>query len=271
MKGDYVWMDGEVVEEATVSAVCPGVLVGMGIFETMAVYGGRVFAFGRHYARLSEGCGLIGFQVPAIEVLEDAMREVVGVNGISRGRMRVTLVDGGDGVRVIVSGGEVEPRVGAARLVVSAFRRNEFGALAGVKATAYAENLLILREADLAGADEAVILNTAGDVCEGATSNLFFVDGGKVFTPELGTGCLAGVTREIVLEVCGELGVEVEEGRFDEERLLGSDGVFLTGSGREVQRVGSVGDVFWDGEGAVVELIGLISDGYLRRVGDGAE
>lgn len=268
MSEALVWLDGQILPEkdTVVQAACPGLLVGMGVFETMATYEGKVFAFDRHYRRLESGCCQIGFTAPCIHDLEKAMDALLDRNALTEGRARarVTLFEGAEGVQTMVQVSRVQKREGCARLVVSPYRRNERGALAGVKATAYAENILALREAAARGADEVVILNSKDEVCEGATSNIFCIESEHVVTPPLSSGCLPGVTRELVIEICQKMGVEVREEPLLPERLLMSDAVFLTGSLREVQAVECIGDVSWQSPG--VGLVAKITDAFQNFV-----
>jgi branched-chain amino acid aminotransferase len=113
--------------------------------------------------------------------------------------------------------------------------RNERGALTGAKTTSYAENVVCLARARAAGADEAVLANTLGALCEGTGSNVFVVIGGRLITPPLHSGCLAGVTRELVIEVSD--GVDDDIPMAD---LVRADEVFLTSTGRDVQPVHTI-------------------------------
>jgi branched-chain amino acid aminotransferase len=128
-------------------------------------------------------------------------------------------------------------------VLTSSWRRNECSPLAGIKFTSCAENVLAQRAAIAAGADEAIFLNTRGHLCEGAFSNVFVVQSGTVLTPPLSSGCLPGVTREVVLELCQKRGIPCREEVLpcpapDSE----PDEVFLTSSIRGIQPISS-----WDG------------------------
>ena len=114
--------------------------------------------------------------------------------------------------------------------------RNERGALAGLKTTSYAENVVALAEAKRRGATEAVFANLAGHLCEGTGSNVFYVVDGELRTPTLASGCLAGVTRGLVLEWFG--GREVDE---PIEVLAEASEIFLASTTRDVQGVDAVG------------------------------
>ena len=121
--------------------------------------------------------------------------------------------------------------------------RNERGALAGVKSVSYSENTVALAHARNVGAGEAIFANTRGELCEGSSTNIFLVRDGTVHTPPLTSGCLNGVTRALVIDLCHANGILVLEAALPASALAGSDEVFLTSSTREVQAVASVDGV----------------------------
>jgi len=248
-----------------------GLRVGDGVFETLICHGGRIFEEGRHAARLARSGAIMGIGVPSGEELGEAMRAVMGANGGDYRRLRVTVM-GGEGVVGSGRGGEVGsmgrllvvasvlPEVAeVVRVRVVPWTRNERGALAGCKSTSYGENVVALSYARERGADEAIFGNTVGELCEGTGSNVFVVRGGEVWTPPLSSGCLAGVTREVVLELCGELGIVAREEGLPLAELGVSNEIFLTSTTREVQAVGEVDGVLV-GEG----MMGVVT-GRLRR------
>ena len=112
----------------------------------------------------------------------------------------------------------------------SPWPRNEFSPLAGLKCASYSENLIALDQARRKGFDETIFLNTAGHLCEAATANLFLVKDGVLFTPSLASGCLPGITREVVIELAGEEGIPCEVGALTLADLQAADEVFLTSS-----------------------------------------
>jgi branched-chain amino acid aminotransferase len=122
------------------------------------------------------------------------------------------------------------------RLVTVPWPRNERGATAGVKTTSYAENVVALAYAHEHGGDEAVFLNTLGNVCEGTGSNLFVGIEGRLFTPPLSAGCLAGITRELLLEWVST----IEERDLSADVLRRADEVFITSSTRDVLAASAV-------------------------------
>jgi branched-chain amino acid aminotransferase len=122
-------------------------------------------------------------------------------------------------------------------VVTVPWTRNEGGAVTGLKTTSYAENVRALAYARDRGAGEAIFLNTTRELCEATGSNVFVLAGGVVRTPPEGAGCLLGVTRALVLELCAEHGIAAEEAALGPADLAQSDEAFLTSSTREVQPI----------------------------------
>lgn len=241
-----VWIDGVLHEhdEARVSAFDHGLLTGDGAFETLVVYAGRPFAIRRHLERLVRSCKGMGLPEPDVHGLRRAMLEVVEANGVDRGRLRVTITGGEaplgsargpSGPVAIVATGPATAWPDTADVVVVPFTRNEHGALAGLKTTSYGENVVALAYARQRGASEAIFANTAGRLCEGSGSNVFVVHDGRLSTPPLQSGCLAGVTRALVLEV-----TDAHEDDLPITSLGEADEAFLTSSTREVHPIARV-------------------------------
>jgi branched-chain amino acid aminotransferase len=239
------WIDGRLVDDkqAYVSAFDHGFTVGDGVFETMRTQGGRPFALTRHLRRLSRSAAGLGLEPPTEDDLRGAVETTLLANlGSEVGRVRVTVTGGvaplgsgrGDAPpTVVVAVSPARPWPPTTTLVTVPWPRNELSAVAGLKTTSYAENVVALAWAHERGASEALLLNTAGYVCEGTGSNVFAVlTDGRVVTPPLTSGCLAGVTRELVLEWSG--GVEADLTPGD---LEGAREVFVTSSTRDVHPV----------------------------------
>jgi branched-chain amino acid aminotransferase len=244
-----VWLDGDLVEasEARISPFDHGLLTGDGVFETLIVYDGVPFATRRHLERLASSCRGMGLDVPPADVVRSAMAAVVEANGLRSARLRVT-VTGGDsplgsergaaGPTVVVAGGALAAWPPTADVVVVPWTRNERSAVAGLKTTSYGENVVALARARAEGASEAIFANTLGNLCEGTGSNVFLARGGRLVTPPLASGCLAGVTRALVMEL-----VDVDEEDVPVGALAEADEAFLTSSTREVQSIRAVDGV----------------------------
>jgi branched-chain amino acid aminotransferase len=251
-----VWLDGALVDadEARVSVFDHGLLTGDGVFETLRVYRGTPFARRRHLDRLEASAAAMRLPCPSPEVVRQAMAAAISANGLEEGRMRITLTGGpsslgsdrGDrGPTLIVAVAEALAWPPTTDVVVVPWPRNERGALAGVKTVSYGENVVALAYARDRGAGEAVFANVAGNLCEGTGSNVFVGVGGRLLTPPLSAGCLAGVTRDLLAEQ-----VDVTEEDLAVGDLAAADEAFLTSSTREVQPIRAVdGKVLPDAPG----------------------
>lgn len=244
---ERVYVNGELLPaaEATIPIGDHGLTVGDGLFETMKVTGGTAFALTRHLRRLRRTAAGMGLRdVPSEEVLRDAVERTIAANGIGVGRVRLTVTGGigpagtqrGDaGPTVIVMCGPPSEWSATARVITVEWPRNERGALAGLKSTSYAENVIALQSAHARGADEAIFPNTVGNLCEGTGSNVFLVADGSLITPPLSSGCLPGVTREVLLEV-----IDAEERDVPIGALAHASEAFLTSSTRDLQPIAMV-------------------------------
>lgn len=247
MSDGLVWCGGSLVAaaRATVSVFDHGLTVGDGVFETLKAVDGRPFAARRHLDRLRRSADGLGLQVPYDDAtLRSAMREVLASHDLPLARVRITVTGGaaplgserGEGAgTVIVAAAALAPAAASVAVRVVPWPRNERGALAGIKTTSYAENVIALAHARARGAGEAIFATTTDLLCEGTGSNVFVGIGGRLLTPPLSAGCLAGVTRALVLEVTDAVEEEVPMARFRD-----ADEVFLTSTGRDVQPVHQV-------------------------------
>jgi len=220
-----VWAGGRLRDpaEPVLSAVDHGVTVGDGVFETCGVVDGVAFALTRHLDRLARSARGLGLADPDLGLIRDAVAAVLAdPDGL--GRVRVTVTAGlgplGSGrtpgaQSVLVVAG---PAGGPApvRVVRVPWTRNERSAVAGLKTTSYAENVVALAAAARADAHEALLANTRGQLCEGTGSNVFVERRGELITPALASGCLAGITRALVLEWSAAAGLPVREAGPDE-------------------------------------------------------
>ncbi|MGH8829296.1 MAG: aminotransferase class IV [Jiangellaceae bacterium] len=242
------WVNGELLEEseAKVSVFDHGLTVGDGVFETVKVVDGVPFALRRHVARLVRSAAGLGLPLPDEAEVTRACAAVVAQRTSGLFRLRITYTGGisplgssrGDaGPTLVVALAPITPFDPVTAIGVVPWPRNERGALAGLKTTSYGENVVALARAHELGASEAVFPDTQGRLCEGTGSNVFVVVGGRLLTPSLATGCLAGVTRALVLEWA-----DAEESEFSLDVLDRADEIFLTSTTRDVQPVDAVID-----------------------------
>jgi branched-chain amino acid aminotransferase len=246
-----VWIDGALVdvEDARVSPFDHGLLVGDGVFETLRVYRGVPFAWRRHNDRLEHSAAGLGLTVPDRRTLRSAADAVLAANDLREARLRITVTGGPaplgsergeDGPTVIVAAAPAREWPPSERVVTVPWPRNERGATAGLKTISYAENVRALAYAHERDATEALFLNTVGAVCEATGSNVFVVRDGQVLTPTATSGCLLGVTRALVLDLCAELGIDASSPSLSPDVFLEADEAFLTSSTREVQAISHV-------------------------------
>ncbi len=257
--GFFASVDGRVspAEQATVSVLDNGFTFGDSVYETLRTYGGRPFHLDRHTRRLRASAGRLGIAVPQDDaelarrvaaVLERAanaesyIRVMVsrGVGDVSYRLDRVL----GPTVVVLVKPFDAFPEpcyLEGVDVTVSSLRRNHPAALdPAIKSCNLLNNLLAAREARERGAFEPILLNHAGELAEGGSSNLFLVREGALLTPPLSAGILPGITRAVVLELAAGLGIPAAEATLWPADLLAADEAFLTSSLKEAMPVRSV-------------------------------
>ncbi|MYW65069.1 4-amino-4-deoxychorismate lyase [Streptomyces sp. SID8379] len=243
-----IWLDGRLqdTEEARVSVFDHGLTVGDGIFETVKTVDGKPFALTRHLDRLERSARGLGLPVPDLDEVRRACAAVLEANPMALGRLRVTYTGGlsplgsdrGDaGTTLVVALGDVKRRPDSTGVITVPWTRNERGALAGLKTTSYAENVVALARARELGASEALFANTVGQLCEGTGSNVFVVLDGEIHTPPVASGCLAGITRALAVEWTG-----AKEAELPLSVLAEADEVFLTSTLRDIQAVHRIDD-----------------------------
>ncbi len=248
-----VWVNGQQVDPAapSIAALDHGVTVGDGVFETCKIVDGVPFALERHARRLDRSMAGLGLPEADHAVIDAGIKAVLAGEPIAYGRLRYT-VTGGAGplgsdriaspLTYIVSAGPQPPNPDTGKLVVVPWTRNEHGATAGLKTTSYAENVVALAFAKERGGVEALFANTAGNLCECTGSNVFVVVDGEILTPDLESGPLAGITRQLVIEWCREGGLTVREETLPMSILKQAQEVFITSSVKDVLAVHSVDD-----------------------------
>jgi branched-chain amino acid aminotransferase len=230
-----------------VSVFDHGLLVGDGVFETLIVRARTPFALRRHLDRLERSAKGLGIEMPERPRIEEAVRAVAGALGNPpEARLRITITSGTGPLgsqrvvsapTLIVATNSLPPPPETEAVAVVPWPRNERGALTGIKSTSYAENVLALAWAREQGAGEAIFRNTAGNLCEGAGSNVFVVRERRLITPPVSAGLLAGVTRDLLLEL---LSCEEAEVPIDQFAAGEVEEAFLTSTTRRVQPIHAI-------------------------------
>jgi branched-chain amino acid aminotransferase len=235
------WCNGELVDPTSpaVSVLDHGVTVGDGVFEVLKVIDNVPFAMTRHLRRMTRSARGLGLPEPDHELVRSAVKATLADEEIEGGLVRITYTAGisplgsqraTESPSLIVVAKSEPPRPRRTAAVTVPWPRNEHGALSGLKTTSYGENVVALAYAAERGASEAIFANTAGLLCEGTGSNVFCVFDGVVVTPPLSSGCLAGITRELVIEW-----YDVHERDLTMTELADADEIFLTSTTRDVQ------------------------------------
>ncbi|WP_432586054.1 aminodeoxychorismate lyase [Streptomyces sp. HD1123-B1] len=238
-----IWLDGSLHEADTarVSVFDHGLTVGDGVFETIKAVEGRPFALTRHLRRLARSAHGLGLPEPDQDEVRHACEAVLKANPMALGRLRITYTGGlsplgsdrgTEGPTLVVAIVETHRRPDTTAVVTVPWARNERGALTGLKTTSYGENVVALARAREHGASEALFGNTVGALCEGTGSNVFVALDGELYTPPLTSGCLAGITRALVLDWVG-----AREADLPLEVVERAEEVFLTSTTRDVQAV----------------------------------
>jgi branched-chain amino acid aminotransferase len=230
-------------EKAVLSVFDRGFLYGDGLFETMRVYGGKPFRWQQHMERLRRGAEFLNLRLPFVpSELRQFAAELVARNGLPEAILRLTL-SRGVGPRGYSTKGADKPNLVMTlhpvlaidpqnpprwKLITASLRVPAHEKLSTFKTCNKLPQILARTEAESQEADEALLLNTNGDVAEAASSNLFWIEDGKICTTPLASGILAGVTRDVVFEICERLGMRVQEIAIQPETLLQAQGVFLS-------------------------------------------
>ncbi len=209
----WIWCNGSYFEgPLAVSPSDRGLTHGLGVFETLLSLDGQPVALDLHLARMRDGAERLGLDAGKLGEAEiaAAMSGLLERAGLADGRARIRLAlsAGAGDLRRLETGSDAilwmtatacPPAPESVTLVTADFPRNERSPLSGIKCASYAENLLALDQARRAGADEALLFNTRGELCEAATANVFLVRDGEVLTPPLSSGCLPGTMRARVM------------------------------------------------------------------------
>lgn len=250
-----VWFNGSLqpTSAGLIDALDHGLTVGDGVFETCEIRQGRVFALTRHVHRLVRSATGLVISRPDVDQVRAAVDQVMEQwcaqsSTDELGRLRITWTDGPGplgserldtpGTLVVAAGPTQAPT--PVRVRVVPWTRNERSAVVGLKTTSYAENARALAYAAEHGDGEAIFGNNRDELCEGTGTNVFIESGGVLYTPPLDSGCLAGITRELVLEWAGDYGIEVRERTMPLPAIQEAEHAALTSSTRGLVPIAAV-------------------------------
>lgn len=238
-------------DEAVVSVFDHGYLYGDGVFETMRAYQGKVLLLTNHLARLERSAFALGISLPvSCERLADLVREALTQNQLQEAYLRVTVSRGPGEIgldpalckapTLVIIAKPFQPYPDSfythgVSVMIAKTRRNSPEAIPPhAKSLNYLNNILANMEAKTAGAHEALLLNHRNEVTEGTTSNVFVVREGRLRTPAIDCGILAGLTRGVILKLARDRGIETDEVRLTANDLYDADECFLTSTTQEV-------------------------------------
>ncbi|MEJ7848787.1 MAG: aminotransferase class IV [Pyrinomonadaceae bacterium] len=231
----------------SVSGVSSAALYGKGIFTTVAIYDGLPFLWETHWRRLLVNSAKLNIDMSNFSeaAVKYSLNEILNENALVNGRARTTILDesangiwpyGGEfKTSILITTANSRDIPGDFKLTVSPFRLNSASPLAGIKSCNYLEKIAALNEAKDRGFDEAICINERCEITSACMANIFWLRDGKLFTPPLETGCLAGTTREHVMENAECF--EVPDGL---ESLANADAIFLTSAGIGVVQVAEI-------------------------------
>ncbi|MFM2082949.1 MAG: branched-chain-amino-acid transaminase [Verrucomicrobiota bacterium] len=225
-----------------------GLLYGDGLFETVRVHGGQAVRLTQHLARLQSGADFLRIKIPyAPEKISALAVRLLAKNKFRAGLLRLTLTRGvgargysprgADTPTFAMSLHPLPPPKRVGRLVTAALRLPAADPLARHKTANKLVQILARAEADEARADEALLLNSRGQIAETTSANIFIIVAGKVLTPPVSAGILPGLMRAAVLELCAQLGLPAREQNFSPARLRRAEGVFLTSTAQSLVEV----------------------------------
>jgi len=239
------------LEQVRLSPGQAGLLNGWGIFSTLRIYEGRPFAFERHWERLRRDAERVNLPLPyEQEQVRRTVSQLLQANDVKEGCLRIYFVYNQIGIwcsqekmpvtDCIMYTVDLPMRSGPVRLGLLEHGRYAAHPLTGVKVTSWLENVWAAEKARGRGFEDMVLLNEHRCVAECSATNLFFVHGGRVSTPAQNSGCLAGVSRQILLEMGSSSGVPVAEADITIEEMWAADEVFISSTTREVQPVSCI-------------------------------
>jgi len=244
------------IQEASDLSLSPGqvgLLSGWGVFSTLRVADGVLFAWERHWARITRDAKALHVPLPEdAERVHGKLLELVEANGVANCTLRLVIVRNGGGMWAGPSNGRASDIVAltadskdwgdGVKLAYQREARHAASQFAGAKITSWAMNLTWLESAQQRGFDEVILLNERGEVAECTSANIFVAEGNQVWTPPLSSGCLPGITREVILGEVKVPGIRISEKAMVPSDLELADEVFITSTTRDLLPVVQIED-----------------------------
>ncbi len=269
-------------EEAHISVFDHGLLYGDGLFETLRAYSGKIFRLSQHIARLARFASRLSISLLPPSAIEPLLYGTLARNLLPNAMLRLTITRGEGRIGLdpdfcksptfIITARALDNRSdrykkGASGAIVTVRRNDPASFHPTLKTVSFLNNVLAKQEASQKGADEGIFLNSKGYLAEGSVSNLFWIKGGRLYTPAPEVGLLEGVTREVVWELAKGKGIQTDQGYYRSHALIGADEAFLTNSGIELMPLTKV-DGKNIGTGRPGPLTRLLHQAYQTAVKD---
>jgi len=268
------------IEQVRLSPGQAGLMSGWGLFTTLRIFERVPFAFERHWHRLSRDAETTHCPFPFEKAaVREQTEHVLRANHVVEGCVRIYVVynhpslwrsdEKFPAADLLICSSDLPAHVEPVRLDVREQGRHAASPLAGVKVTSWLNNVWCLHEAQQAGYGEVVLLNERGEVAECTAANIFCVREGRVLTPPLASGCLPGITREVLLEIGTRAGVAVEERTLFPQDLYSADEVFISSTNRNVIAVEEIaGHKMRAMGGPLMRKLGAVFASYVREYVD---
>ena len=275
-----IFHNGRIIplSEARLSPGQMGLLMGWGVFTTLRVYEGKPFAFDRHWARMSHDAERLGMSLgQEQEAVRQSVSKLAAANGRPEGMARVSFVknhgglwaEAGDSPEtdLIIFTRQLVEWPAVHRLKLQLHALYSATRLAGAKMLSWVQNAGLLEKAHAEGFDDVLLLNESGHLAECTSANIFLVRDSRVLTPPLASGCLPGVTRDVLREVVPQAGFELSEQNLTPDDLASASEVFISSTTREVAAVGSI-DAQWrfEAPGKITTTIEASFREYVRTL-----
>lgn len=240
-----VYLNGRIIPHATaeVSILDRSVMFGDGLYETMLARQGKVFRLAEHLERMRAGMLILRMGLEPEDLnLETAVQSAIDASGFDESRVRLMVTRGmfvgsysadkAEQPTVVVTVQDITGALtlGSVDAIISSYRRDETSPLTRAKTLNVLPSIMARSEAHDADAGDAIMLNMSGCVAEATSSNIFLVATGRLITPDINSGILAGVTRRAILEIAHSMNLPIEERTVRAEELETADEIFLTSS-----------------------------------------
>ena len=273
-----IFHNGRIIplSEARLSPGQMGLLMGWGVFTTLRVYEGQPFAFNRHWTRMSHDAGRLGMSLGYEEVaVRQSVSRLAEANHRPEGTARVSFVKNHGGLwadatdspetDLLIFTRQLVQWPAVHRLKLQQHALYSATRLAGAKMLSWVQNAGLLEKAHAEGFDDVLLLNESGHLAECTSANIFLVRDNRVLTPPLASGCLPGVTRDVLREVVPQAGLELCEQDLSPNDLTAASEVFISSTTREVAAVGSI-DAQWrfEAPGKVTRTLEQCFKDYVR-------